>query len=335
MTDCPVVVEHEQCILISKVLPQLRIRPEFLTRPFLSYPLEKETRLRMLFYSVAVCHQTRSLKSDKHKLYGWDLIEKTFLDLAIGQSMLLDAQLLNRASAESIATELQVAFSDDGNARHSTIDSVNERVRLMVDLSNFVQQRFGGSFTKLVEMTNGKLINHEHGLYEILRQTEAFSDPLRKKSSFLAKLLFDCSLFPITDSENYLPIMDYHMQRVLLRLGCVKVQDTELALSLRNRIPVNSDQAVRSACIDAMQILIFNSGIGPWIMNDIFWSLGRSCCNETTLCTDKCCMKEPCTFQAIIQLNDHKNCSFESTCKGFRHDETRHLWEPIVETHFY
>jgi len=335
MSDNPVVVDTEQCLAISGILPGLLIRPEFLVRPFLNHPLERETRLRMLFYSVAVCHQTRSLKSDKHKLFGWDYIEKVFLELAIGNSMLLHAELLNSADTETIAQHLQVAFSDDGNILHSTIDRVNERANLMKELSSFVQNRFGGSFSSLIKEVNGKLISYGKGFYETLGQTAAFSDPMRKKSSFLAKLLIDSKLFAISDRENYFPIMDYHMQRVLLRLGCVKVMDNELAINLRNRVPVTSDLAIRSACIEAMQILIFNSGIESWIMNDIFWSLGRSCCNETTLCTDKHCMKEPCTFQSIIQVNDHKNCSFEATCKGFRHDETRYLWEPMVETHFY
>jgi hypothetical protein len=205
----------------------------------------------------------------------------------------------------------------------------------MKELSRFIQKRFEGSFSGFLEEANGKLFNHGKGFYETLGQTGAFSDPLRKKSSFLAKLLIDSKLFTISDRKNYIPIMDYHMQRVLLRLGCVKVLDNALGISLRNQTPVTSDQAVRNACIEAMHNLVINSGIDPWVMNDIFWSLGRSCCNETTLCTDKCCMKDPCSFQAIVQIPDHKNCSFETTCKGFQDKETRRLWEPIVETHYY
>jgi hypothetical protein len=335
MPENLVLVDTEKCHAISKLLPQLRIRPEFLTRPFLNHPLERETRLRMLFYSVAICHQTRSLKSKKHKLFGWDCIEKVFLELALGNSMLLDVDFLTMTDTESIAKHLLIAFSDDGTIQHSTIDRVDERANLLKELSNFIQNMFGGSFSSLLEEANGKLISHGKGFYETLGQTVAYSDPMRKKSSFLAKLLIDSKLFVISDSENYFPIMDYHMQRVLLRLGCVKVLDIDLAISLRNRIPVTSDQAVRNACIGAMQALISNSGVDPWVMNDIFWTLGRSCCNETTLCTDRCCMKDPCSFQAIIQIPDHKNCSFETTCKGFRDKQTRRLWEPIVETHYY
>lgn len=335
MSDNPVVVDTEQCLAIAEILPGLVIRPEFLVRPFLNHSLEKETRLRMLFYSVAVCHQTRSLKSDKHQLFGWDYIEKVFLELATGNSMLLDVDFLNKTDTETIARHLQVVFSDDGTIQHSTIDRVDERVNLMKELSSFIQNKFGGSISRLLEEANGKLINHEKGFYETLGQTVAFSDPVRKKSSFLAKLLIDSKLFTISDRENYFPIMDYHMQRVLLRLGCVRVLDTDLAISLRNRTPVTSDEAVRNACIGVMHNLIIHSGIDPWVMNDIFWSLGRSCCNETTLCKDQCCMKDPCSFQTIVQIPDHKNCSFEARCKGFQVKETRLLWEPIVETHYY
>jgi hypothetical protein len=335
MSESLIAVDQEQCRRISENLRVLNFRPEFISRSFITQNLDTETRLRMLFYAVAVCHQTRSLKSLKNKLFGWDYIEMTFLKLAIDNSDLLNVKYLNTASIDSISSHLQLVFSDDGDPMHSTLDRTEERAVLMKELSTFILNKFGGNFSGLLEETKGRLINNGQGLYEILELTESFSDPMRKKSSFLAKLLFDSKLFAINDRENYIPIMDYHMQRVLLRLGCVNILDINLLNSLKNRIPLASDEVVRNACIEAMYALIALSGIEPWKMNDIFWSLGRSCCNETTLCTDKFCMKNPCTFQTIVLIHDHKNCSFESTCIGAQDAETRQLWEPFVETHFY
>ncbi|NTW24143.1 MAG: hypothetical protein HGA37_05550 [Lentimicrobium sp.] len=289
----------------------------------------------MLFTAVAICHQTRNLKSEKYGIYGWDFMEKVFLELAIGKSRLLDVRQLSDADEEAIAFSLESAFSDDGNAINTTLDRIGERTSLLLELTDFILDEFDGNYSALIQETDGRLINNGHGLYEILEKTKAFDDPLRKKSSFLVKLLIDSGLFNIKDPENYIPIMDYHMQRVLLRLGCVEIQDDDLLFALKSRLPQKTDRPVREACISAVNELSRSSGIPPWQMNDIFWPLGRSCCNETTLCTDKFCTKEPCSFQLIVLVPDHKICSFESVCKGFLHHESKLLWEPFIETHYY
>ncbi|KAF0198497.1 MAG: hypothetical protein FD166_1138 [Bacteroidetes bacterium] len=335
MHESNVVVDSNQCLAISNVLLLMEFREGFTRRPFLNHPLKKETRLAMLFYAVAICHQTRSLRSAKCNLFGWDYIEKVFLDLALKKSALLIPESLGKDEVESIASALESAFSDDGNPVNTTLDSIEERVGLMKDLSRFLQIESGGSFSHLIEKTGGLLYNQGSGFYEMLEKTDAFGDPMRKKSSFLLKLLIDSGLFVIRDRENYIPIMDYHMQRVLLRLGCIRINDRELLGAIKKRALLPTDQPVRKACIEAVNEIARYSGIEVWKMNDIFWSLGRSCCNDIMLCLDEHCSKEPCTFQTIVLIPEHKNCSFESVCSGYGREETRLLWEPIVETHYY
>ncbi|MFH1119770.1 MAG: hypothetical protein V1775_08090 [Bacteroidota bacterium] len=289
----------------------------------------------MLFFAVAICHQTRSLKSIRNNLFGWDYIEKVFLDLALRRSSLLKPEFLDKSDVTGIESALESAFADDGKAKNSTLDRIEERVRLMKDLSNYMNREFGGSFARLIEKTGGLLYNRGAGFYELLQNTEAFADPMRKKSSFLLKLLIDSGLFKIKDTESYIPVMDYHMQRVLLRLGCIIIQDKPLLEAIKAKQPLQSDLPVRKACIEAVREISGYSGIDVWKMNDIFWSLGRSCCNDIMLCIDRQCAKEPCTFQTIVLVPDHKYCSFESICSGYGREETRLLWEPIVETHYY
>lgn len=335
MTESCVTVNSSQCLAVSKTLLELEIRPGFTRRPFLSHPLKLETRLNMLFFAVAICHQTRDLKNEKRNLFGWDYIERVFLDLAVNKSKLLDIQMIDQADDESIAFGLEAAFSDDGEAIKTSLDRIGERVRLLKDLSHYIYFESDGSFSSLLEKANGFLINKGQGLYELLEKTEAFADQMRKKSSFLIKLLIDSGLFSIKDPENYIPIMDYHMQRVLLRLGCVEIQDDDLRNAITHRQPLATDQHVRKACIEAVKELAKYSGIDIWKMNDIFWSLGRSCCHESMLCLEGYCIKKPCTFQMIVLTPDHEKCSFEPVCNGAGKEETRLLWEPIVETHYY
>jgi len=124
------------------------------------------------------------------------------------------------------------------------------------------------------------------------------------------------------------------MQRILLRFGCLILND-RLKIELSQKTLMNSDTEVREACIEAMRIIAEVSGHSIFVLNDFFWPLGRSCCNETTLCTDSACMKSPCTFFEMVKLTDHTHCVFEKICKGSKEKSFRNLWEPNVSTHYY
>ncbi|MEZ5195634.1 MAG: hypothetical protein R2764_04335 [Bacteroidales bacterium] len=145
----------------------------------------------------------------------------------------------------------------------------------------------------------------------------------------------DAGIIRIKDPENAIPIMDYHMQRVLLRMGCAEVLDSGLKNKLMNREHLDSDSEVRKACIEAVRVISKESGHPIMKINDFFWSLGRSCCNETTLCNDRMCIKEPCTFNLMVEIDSHEKCTFETSCKGAQDNSYRSLWEPIIKTHYY
>ena len=125
------------------------------------------------------------------------------------------------------------------------------------------------------------------------------------------------------------------MQRVLLRMGCVTINDQELKQNLINQKKLPNDTEVRKACIEAVKIVSDISGHEIIKINDFFWSLGRSCCKETTLCIDKKCIKKPCTFYEMVDLTSHESCIFEEDCLGSKAENFRALWEPMVETHYY
>ncbi len=84
---------------------------------------------------------------------------------------------------------------------------------------------------------------------------EAFVDPMKKKSTIFIKLLEQGGLIEVKDPENYLPMMDYHMQRVLLRMGCVEITDESLTRALKEKRILTSDTEIRSKCCDAIKII--------------------------------------------------------------------------------
>lgn len=330
-----VKVNTLQCENIGRAMGKLTIRKDFFDRPFLNNTFPTEQKLSLIFNAVAICHQTRNLHCPKFNLFGWDYMEAVFVKLALAESPLLNPELVVQMESETLQNALLCAFSDTGLASDSTLDTIEERAWLYKSINQLMVDNFEGSFVNLLNRTDNKLINKDQGFYELLFENEAFADPQRKKSSFLFKLLYDAGLYHVTDEAEFVPIVDYHMQRVLLRLGCVEVLDKDLDLSLRNRLPLESDLPVRQACSDAFKIIAETSGMNIWAMNDVFWPLGRSCCNETTLCSDHKCIKEPCTFNLMIELENHEQCYFSEVCHAYQQGNPKGYYEPMVSTHYY
>ncbi|GAB1406052.1 MAG: hypothetical protein PHX54_00250 [Lentimicrobiaceae bacterium] len=330
-----VYINRRQCESCGNALKPLKIRDEFYRRPFLKNEHAVETQLSMLFNAVAICHQTRLFANPEHNLYGWDYLEWGFLNLANASSWLLQPAKLLTYSVNDIAQALTSAFSPNNDGINSTLDTATERAALMHALAGFVLEKYGGSFATLLASAQHQT-GGVNGIYTTLNQTVAFEDPRKKKTSFLVKLLHDAGLFIISDPQHYVPIMDYHMQRVLLRTGCVEIKDPDLFRMLANQEPQDTDEPVRSACIDALTIIADISGHPVWVMNDFLWPLGRSCCNTHPLCVSGRCEKEPCTFALLAALpGNHKKCIFQEFCIGSHDDNYRNLYEPIIKTHYY
>lgn len=329
------VVNEAQCVRVAEIIKKLSPEPGFYQRKYLTLKAPEEVRFRMHFFAVAICHHTYTLHHPHLDLWGWDFIEHVFVRMAQQQAQIIDPAYLANVSPADVAGELAWWFSHDERHEHCSLDRLDERAALMIDAAKLLVQEFDGNVQTLFERSGGKLFNDKSGVYEALPRFEAFSDPLQKKSTFLIKLLMDAGMIEIYDARNFIPIMDYHMQRVLLRTGCVEVTDRELRKKLLNHDHLPTDEPVRSRCIDAFRIIADVSGKPVTRMNDYFWSLGRSCCNNTTLCHDHFCEKKPCTLSQIIQLGAHRHCVFVAVCPGAKYEKYRQLWQPVVTTHFY
>ncbi|MBN2174917.1 MAG: hypothetical protein JW731_12355 [Bacteroidales bacterium] len=328
-------VNRLQCEKIGKLIGTTDIRSSFYNREFLSFDTEREIKLRVYFISAAICHQTHTLYHPKLNLWGWYFMEYTFLQMVKNRSALLNPGYLSICSNVDLRLHLQKSFSFDGDPTNCTLDRLDERLEMLLEICSIVKTRYKGSISSMIDGCNGRLINDGKGIYEVLAGFKAFSDPHKKKITFFLKLATDAGLLQIRDPENLVPIMDYHMMRVLLRMGCVEVKDLGLREGLLNKKMQASDEDIRAKCIEAIRIIAKKSGHGILKMNDFLWPIGRSCCHEATLCHDTKCMKEPCTFYSIVKIGSHKKCFFETACLGNKDENYRKLWEPITETSYY
>jgi hypothetical protein len=329
------LVNREVCEETGLLIKGMRLRKAFYQRPFLTVAAPLETRLRAFFYAAAICHQTYTLKNEELGLYGWDYLEFVFTRLMKDQDEFLMPGAMLPANIKEISGKLAHLFSPEKLPRLTTLDRLEERVLFLINLDAYIDIHFDSKLTNLMKAANGKLFNKGEGFYETLPATLAFSDPMKKKITFLLKLLEEAGMVEIEDKENFVPIMDYHMQRVLLRMGCVEIINPEIRTKLIHHYLLETDEEIRSACIEAFKIISEISGHPVTKLNDFFWSLGRSCCNAKPLCQFHECEKNPCTFYQIVDLPEHSECSFISTCKGFTDESYRNLWQPVVETHYY
>lgn len=328
-------VNNEQCRKLGEILAGVHIRQSFYQRDFLSFEADRETKLRIYFLSAAICHQTHDLYHPHLNLWGWDYMEYAFLQMFRSNHPFINPGYVSICSSDDITGYLTTAFSYDGKSEHCSLDRIGERSDMLLEICCSVRNNNNRSISGLIDACEGKLINQGKGLYESLSRFKAFSDPHKKKITFFLKLATDAGLIRIKDPQNYIPIMDYHMQRVLLRTGCVEVLDNDIRAKISNRDDMPVDNPVREKCIEAIRLIAQHSEHPILMMNDFFWTLGRSCCNITTLCTSHMCIKDPCSLFQVVDIPTHDECLFQTACKGSRDENYRVLWEPVADTHYY
>lgn len=330
-----VIVNVDQCKAIAKVLGSLSLKSTVYEREYFSLSTHPETKLRMFFFSIGICQQTHTLISKKLNLVGFNYLEKVFTDLAKANSRLLDPYFVNTQTPRALSEQLAPLFSETGDSKDCTLDRLEERSQLCIDMSQKLVKNYSGQVSDLLSKSRGYLAGEE-GMYRLLSDFDAYSDPLKKKSSLLVTFAHHIGLYAIQDLESLVPIMDYHMQRVLLRFGCVEILDARLKQTLINQEKMESDEEIRSASIEAVHQLSRYSGHSILNIHDFLWPLGRSCCKEKPLCQHGLCDKAPCTFDSFVDLpSQHKACVFEGVCKGSLREEYRNLWQPLVDTHYY
>jgi sugar/nucleoside kinase (ribokinase family) len=140
-------------------------------------------------------------------------------------------------------------------------------------------------------------------------------DPLRKKSNLLAMIINQRpeNFLPLRDDEEIAPVIDYHLQRIFLRVGLIDMIDQELSDKLADRKIVTSveEWALRYAAYRAVETIIEQSGKSGGAVDHYFFSTARKFCLE---------MSAP----------DCQHCPLDPLCA-----HNKALFQPILRTSFY
>ena len=110
--DQKVIVNDEQCKLVADKIKELKFREEHFQREFLTFPADRETKLRAFLFSVAICHQTHILHNEKLNLWGWEYLEYVYTRLGKYYSQLVNPKYLAKLSKEELIAEFRPRSSD-------------------------------------------------------------------------------------------------------------------------------------------------------------------------------------------------------------------------------
>jgi hypothetical protein len=326
------ICDHLASLLRSRIIP---IDKEDSDLPGFS---RKEIGNFYLFL-VAICHQT----SPRGQLplegtvwgirrRGWDYLTAKFEESARS-----DQSLLTPLGWEKITgKELYKLFADAELGERLT--DWERRGELIRDLGQVMQDNQWSWFEDIYQLCHRRIATGSPNLLNVLAQFQAYRDPVKKKALFLLSVMRNSGLWQYVDDEKLGPPVDYHEVRGHLRIGTVKVNDSDLRQKLLNGIPVTADEdiAIRQAVYDAIMHLSELTGLhNPSQLHYLFWNVLRSCCrHEVPYCKQlppNCSLPE--RYLPLSIHPDGERCPFSDVCTSA--NASKRYYEHVFETDYY
>ncbi len=312
-----------------QVLPQKFVRTAWTEE-------EKRREANLRFYLVAICQHTKSLQGiiEGEWCRGWDYLERACRRVMADHPDDFSAENMSRITGQ----ELRRILSDDFDPAHSTLDRVEERVKQLRDCGQRLLARYDGDAMNLYRQAGGYL-HGQPGILKLMSEFQAYSDPIQKKSFLYLMFVSQAGIWEIKDLENLKVAVDYHIMRIALRSGMVRVEGAlERVLKERREVDVATDTKVRGAVQGACDLLVRHSGHSIFEVDNILWMMGRNCCfyDHEPICGENTCFKEDrCTFIGSIVYDCTGKCLFDGVCLGSTDEEYRKFWETNLYTEYY
>lgn len=135
------------------------------------------------------------------------------------------------------------------------------------------------------------------------------ADPLEKKNILLAAVLANRpeEFLNVNEDDHWDPIVDYHVMRVALRLGLVRLTTEERCIN-EKRLFVDAveESFIRQAVYSAITLLIKKSGRSMSFVDEKMWNARRYCPEMTEPQCGQCvfkdvCKKDTALFQPVFR----------------------------------
>jgi len=240
--------------------------------------------------------------------------------------------------AELTVSDYQASYALDGDPEHTLINRAQERVAILRDLARGLLRDYRGSTLTLLAACDNRLQTPEgSGLLDRLSKFQGYNDPHFKKAFVFLKVLAELDLWHAEDRENLFIPVDYHLIRMALRTGIVRVTDPDLADQLHTRSPATDadDWEIREVVKHAYKVIEERSSIDVFVLDEIFWTIGRSCCHYDRAPRCATCDFTDCSVMKSFDYQCPGRCPLATTCLGARDELYRTLFEPRLVTTFY
>jgi len=329
-------VDRKQAALVGQALMRVKVRPDKFVVPAVT-PHERWREANLWFFLVGICQSTRTLQGTLggRWLRGWD-----YLSAAARRALEEDEEAFTAARLVRITPDdLRGIFSDSGDPGSSTLDRIDERVGQLHDASKMLLEQYDGDAMQLYEAAGRRLCG-DGGILERLSACSAYSDPVQKKSFLLLMYNTRCGAWKIHDLDNLKVAVDYHIMRIALRSGMVRVTDERLDQRLKAKEPVDAatDDLVRDAIRRACDVVVAASGQSVFDIDSILWMIGRNCCfyDHDPICGDNACWRrDVCSLLGGIAYDCPDHCALDGVCRGSRDGAYRVYWETTLNTSYY
>lgn len=299
--------------------------------------LSREMRLLAWLYSTGICQQTRNFIGivGAREYRGSDYLTRRMIEhMSTEPEFWKPASLLDLEDAK-----LAAIFSDDRTAATSCMDRLEERARQLRDLADFIVWNTATSIEDMFPPDEPLVVEE---ISERLAMTEAYSDPLAKKTNLLLMVLVKEGLLKLSNPRSLRMPIDYHLMRVFLRTGVLvfsRESDLEQRLVRHQVVTSEEETAIRKACVEAGRIFT-EFGADLFHLDALLWNIGRNCCQESglPLCRlDRTCPKKPdrCTLIDGFHYDCPNKCPFNEHCHTATGEKPFLVHAPRFETHFY
>lgn len=240
--------------------------------------------------------------------------------------------------AQLTSADYQAVYAPDGDAAHTLINRAEERVAILCDLAQGLLRQYGGSTLNLLSECDGRLHTPAGGgLLNRLAAFQGYDDPHLKKAFVFLKVLDRLDLWHARDTQHLFIPVDYHLIRMALRTGMVSVTNPQLADQLHNQSPASEldDWEIREVVKRAYKALEEHSGIDVFVLDELFWTIGRSCCHYARPPRCASCDFTDCSVIKSFDYTCPGRCPLATTCLGARDESYRAYFEPRLVTTYY
>lgn len=258
-------------------------------------------QLKHLFYACAISHNVN-----------WDFLCENVIPKIYAETQGFELEKI----AQLDSAKMEKIFA--GYNKPHKIEA-KRRSQMLRSLAEEIQNKGDNLFKDLLYI---RTLIGKGGFFDCVNDLSVFcEDPLKKKSNLLAHLIIRAKIVKITDEENLEPAIDYHIMRVYLRTGRIKISDKKTCDRLRENATYTLDEIteLRQSVRCAMKLMCKQYSQSMATLSFVDWILGREYCDRMT---------PLCKF-------GQKSCPVKSLCSSAGMPKEQILSEPKSNHGYY